>query len=494
MMGAMTFVACSSDNDEISNEIPAAKKMTLKATVEQTVTRASFTDNNGSWTFSFANNDIVTVTNTEVEDYYKFTKNGDVFENTDNAVSTQNDATWYGFFPSETINLTNQDGTLDNVANLYALVGSATIAGGETSLAMNMAPQVAILKVANNKAAAFNVYVKAKNANNYVSSLKYDKSTHAYTVSYTETATSACNVASGTTKYIVVPAGVELQFVDDNGSILTQTSKATGLSAGYYYNVNTSDYVEIGGIKWAKYNLGANADNHFLGDYYAWGETSTHYTGTFGNHTWKEDKKGYNSGTYTVPSVEALVMSTDKTMYTLGSSVDAATVNLGKDWRMPTNADFKALIDACNTGDAITVGDGYSKTKPIFDIPSPLTKGIYRIKADTDISGISGVNEYNGQAGLLFVDENKNKLFLPMAKLINGEELSSFAFLRYWTSNATITTSSSGGWFNSSTTSYKLDKSYYFWYTVGESTTLMIVTASSHTDDSYGCSIRPIHI
>ena len=107
---------------------------------------------------------------------------------------------------------------------------------------------------------------------------------------------------------------------------------------------NGHEYVDLGlpsGLKWATCNVGASNPQDY-GLYFAWGET-TGYTGeqvTSGVRAFSQDV--YNSG-------PAASISTDLTL-----EQDAAHVNLGGNWRMPTKAEYQELLDNCNvvwTGD-----------------------------------------------------------------------------------------------------------------------------------------------
>ena len=99
-----------------------------------------------------------------------------------------------------------------------------------------------------------------------------------------------------------------------------------------------STAVDLGlpsGLKWATCNVGASSPEQ-SGLYFAWGET-TGYTAeqvTSGVMTFSKDV--YNSG-------PAASISTDLTL-----EQDAAHVNLGGNWRMPTKAEFQELLDNCD--------------------------------------------------------------------------------------------------------------------------------------------------
>lgn len=91
----MVLAACSSED---TTEPDVKRGMVLKANVEDTNTRATFTDTEGKWKFAFATNDVVKVGNDKVESYYTFTNSGTQFAST-NALQTTAAANWYALLP-----------------------------------------------------------------------------------------------------------------------------------------------------------------------------------------------------------------------------------------------------------------------------------------------------------------------------------------------------------------------------------------------------------
>ena len=102
------------------------------------------------------------------------------------------------------------------------------------------------------------------------------------------------------------------------------------------------DYVEIGGIKWATMNIGADSvtDN---GLYFQWGDTQGYTADQVGvDKTFDWTNYKYCDGT-----------ESNMTKYNdidgkeiLDASDDAAKVLWGGNWRMPTMQDINALIEA----------------------------------------------------------------------------------------------------------------------------------------------------
>lgn len=122
---ALVFTACSNDeNFETSGNGQNNKGMVLVATVSQQDSRAAIdvNDKSGTWKFTFTDNDNVVVGNNTIDNYYTFTKSGETFSSTDAKV-TSPAADWYAYYPGTNIDLTNQQGTTESAAKLYALAG-----------------------------------------------------------------------------------------------------------------------------------------------------------------------------------------------------------------------------------------------------------------------------------------------------------------------------------------------------------------------------------
>ena len=131
---------------------------------------------------------------------------------------------------------------------------------------------------------------------------------------------------------------------DNKTATVSETGLVTGVAKGQTTITATcGDFketcaVKVRGVKpagavdlgldifWAECNL---SDNGFVsspeqyGDYYAWGETRSKSTYTESNYQYKDNS------------------------VTLPLTADAAHVILGGDWRMPTDAEFKTLLDNC---------------------------------------------------------------------------------------------------------------------------------------------------
>ena len=173
-------------------------------------------------------------------------------------------------------------------------------------------------------------------------------------------------------------------------------SDPTGSENGY-------GYVDLGlSVKWATCNVGASKPEEY-GDYFAWGETETktYYWYTVGYYKW-EGKYGltkYNTGPSGVID--------NKTVLELAD--DAAHVNWGGSWRMPTKDECQELIDNCT--DTRTY--------------------------DYNGTGVEGV--------VITSNINGNSIFLPAAGYRHLDDLCDADYCHYWSSSLD-TDNSYGAW------------------------------------------------
>lgn len=164
-----------------------------------------------------------------------------------------------------------------------------------------------------------------------------------------------------------------------------------------------STVVDLGlpsGLKWAAGNIGAKNPEDY-GLYFAWGET-TGYTAEQVPGVREFTREQYEAG-------PAASISTDLTL-----EQDAAHVNLGGNWRMPTYNEWQELIDNC---DAVWTDD-YNGT---------------------------------GMAGRVFTSKvNGNSVFFPAAGYYWSSAVNVGSDGNYWSSGFYANRSALGFFFNSS--------------------------------------------
>lgn len=294
MLATMVLAACSSDD---TTEPVVKRGMVLKANVEDTDTRATIDTVGGTWRFAFAMGDMVKVGNNQVEGYYTFKNNGTEFLSAD-ALQTTKDATWYAYFPDETISLVNQSGDLADVANRYALAGAtATPTTGSNGLTVTMKAKAAVLCIVGvNKDEKLDISVKTADDGKYVSGFKAVKNSEGFSVETSDTKVSLLSKQGAGVYYVVVPAGVKISVSNGDKSLYSgdkpmSTTKADGLKAGKYYTLTTGmtkgsaknslgetiDWVQLwpGGPKFAVKNVKEEMTWYDAatkkGDEYVWG-------------------------------------------------------------------------------------------------------------------------------------------------------------------------------------------------------------------------------
>ena len=105
------------------------------------------------------------------------------------------------------------------------------------------------------------------------------------------------------------------------------------------------EYVDLGlpsGIKWATCNVGATTPEGY-GDYFAWGETQPKTT-----YNWSTYKYCNGSSTTMTKYCVDSYYGTVDNKTTLELTDDAARVNWGGKWRMPTTAEQDELRNTSN--------------------------------------------------------------------------------------------------------------------------------------------------
>lgn len=104
-------------------------------------------------------------------------------------------------------------------------------------------------------------------------------------------------------------------------------------------------FVDLGlpsGVKWATCNVGASSPFD-TGDYFAWGEVTPKHTYSWITYKWYKGADGVFSKYCTDDNYGVIDNKT-----TLDLTDDAAHVNMGGAWRIPTNEEVDELRNYCN--------------------------------------------------------------------------------------------------------------------------------------------------
>ena len=265
------------------------------------------------------------------------------------------------------------------------------------------------------------------------------RETNEYNIAVREGNTKSVQMKKADGQYEAYSDNTSIATCEVSGSIIYVSGKKTGettihvteLGTGKQFLINVLVYydgalqnvpeaVDLGlpsGLKWASFNLGASKPEEY-GDYYAWGETEPYYS-SLDPLTWKDGKDaGYAWSSY------KWCMGSDKTLtkycnfssygfngFTDNKTVldledDAAHMNLGGTWRMPTDAEWTELREKCTWT----------------------------------------LTTQNGVRGRLVTGSNGNSIFLPAASDRRDADLYGVGSYGYYWSSSLGTAYPSGAW------------------------------------------------
>ena len=144
---------------------------------------------------------------------------------------------------------------------------------------------------------------------------------------------------------------------------------------GKSINANDYEYVDLGlpsGTLWATCNVGASKPSDY-GQYFQWGDTQGYTADQVGigegQKKFASDESDYKFGVY--PNYTKYTT----TGATLELEDDAAHVNMGGSWHMPTPEQINELINTANTTSTWTTQDGVNGR--LFTSKKDGTKSIF---------------------------------------------------------------------------------------------------------------------
>lgn len=164
--------------------------------------------------------------------------------------------------------------------------------------------------------------------------------------------------------YVFVEWSESLSNVQSDMNIYAIYEAKPKIALSVSGNLGGYDYVDLGllsGLKWATYNVGA-ANVEEPGEYFAWGEITPKNDYAWGNYKWSADGSEIDFIKYYGPyeTLDSIILEPED---------DAATVNWGYGWRMPTWHECSELIDGCDwtlvddfNGSGLNGMKGVSKT------------------------------------------------------------------------------------------------------------------------------------
>ena len=191
-------------------------------------------------------------------------------------------------------------------------------------------------------------------------------------------------------------------FIDMNR--VCSLTVQSGQSNGVPINVVAVDLGLPSGTRWANMNVGASSPEEY-GKYFAWGETSGKNTYTWDNYICSESICGK-------PGDPVYDLVGDKADIA-GTKFDAATINWGASWNMPTAKQIEELASNC-----------YSSLVTINDVPC--RKLISRINGNEIIFPLSGARwfedfAYEGSLGYYWASILRQGGYVSPARFIVRE-------------------------------------------------------------------------
>ena len=457
LLAALTFAACSSENDDIAGPEPVQPvngDITFTAVfgVKNATTRALSDPNNGTLTASWQQGEEIAIlfggnkyvaTVTAVDGAGSATVSATLPGNTPN-----NQAVTY-IYPASAADgsglrsdlLSSQDGTL---ATLSSTLDVATAEGNIVIDGTNAQPNGTVTLQNQFAVCKLQFTDESNQAIEDIASLTItDLATTGVITVTTSSAQSAVYVA-------MLPSNNSTKFKVEtyNGSVYKKTASAH-LEAGMFYHptlqvvstldysgiINGRAYVDLGlpsGTLWATCNVGANSPEGY-GNYYACGETVPKSTYTWSNYNYCEGTErtltkyctnsnygynGYNNG----PTE-------------LEAGDDAATTNWDSNWQTPSREQLQELFN------------------------SDYTTTVWRT-----LKGVNG--------RMITSKSNDNSIFLPAAGIYDDRGFQVAGFSGYY-------------WSRSCSALYGTDANFLS-FSSGS------ITANNVTSYCHGLSVRPV--
>lgn len=481
---AMTlgFVACSNDDDFVEQTQiiqPQAKKMTICANLDDNLTRTALDKDGSSVVWSAG--DKITLTkmggSLDAPPIVFTIKEGMGTTSATFEGDALKDGTYQAFYGKLLVSASQSYETEKKIADvpMYAKVnvtdGVADVVSFDnlcgllklnlkSTLSQSVSVRSITIEADKNVAGELSITANSLNGNTKGDLQKISITSGSNMLVYS--CGDGVELSSGGTDFYMVMPVTRTNGVDDvteytkfdikilftNGSAITKRlnntarlkvarSKITpvSLTIGQSGNVESHDLVDLGlpsGNKWAKMNIGATKATE-KGSYFAWGEVAPKTNYVWGTYEWGSS----------ATAVTKYNNSDKKT--TLDITDDAAAINWGGNWVMPTEDDWQELLDNCyceyvtsydlNDGEGEVDIKGYVFYKAIdatdkkqFNIASISDK--YRTRKDN--GAILSINRK------YYITYNALHIFIPIAGHINTTSVTNDSgttlCAQYWSS------------------------------------------------------------
>lgn len=186
-------------------------------------------------------------------------------------------------------------------------------------------------------------------------------------------------------------------YVEVEGKLINYNGNSPEVNTGTYTIItapikeDTQEYVDLGlSVKWATCNVGATKPEEY-GDYFAWGETKPKTSYHWDTYKWCD-----GSNTSLTKYCNNINYGTVDRNIKLEEEDDAASVNWGGAWRMPTKDELDELREQC----------------------------LWAIMVQNGVEGYEVTSRKNG-----------NSIFLPAAGYCKGSSRFTGGYGYYWSSS-----------------------------------------------------------
>lgn len=180
----------------------------------------------------------------------------------------------------------------------------------------------------------------------------------------------------------------QVKEVESEETVIIGKSKEQGVGVA-----DLHEYVDLGlpsGLKWATCNVGASSPEEY-GYYFAWGETKPKHEFTWENYRFRVTGHLFGPMRFSKYNTISKKGSSADNKIRLDSSDDAASVNWGGRWRMPTFDEIKELRNHCTWTWTFQNGKyGYKVTSNTNDKSIFLPAAGYRLGAGLNHAGSRG--------------------------------------------------------------------------------------------------------
>lgn len=170
-------------------------------------------------------------------------------------------------------------------------------------------------------------------------------------------------------------------YINGQDKILPNVSYCEDNNEVHYNPIdpyNGHDYVDLGlpsGTLWATKNVGANSITDY-GLYFSWGGTIGHYDCTTKSFDWPDYELGYHNSTVSDANMAKYNQTDGLTI--LEAVDDAASVNMGGEWHMPTVDQINELRNTTYvTNEWITNYQGSGVNGRLFTSVSDSSKTLF---------------------------------------------------------------------------------------------------------------------